>query len=216
MLKVYESVLIALDDQADHADLYDEPGQNYAKRSFESLCKWLRKDGFVFNDGHLVSVTGVQSSAVVKAISVEFSAQHIADQIVRMEQAIERDDCWLAIGTAKELVETACKTILTEFGVNFSAKADLMELYKLVRKKLKLVPEDIPDAAKASSTIKNLLSNLATIVQGLAELRNPYGTGHGPEGRVKGLEPRHAKLAVGTATTLVTFLFDTYKQRNKR
>jgi hypothetical protein len=41
-------------------------------------------------------------------------------------------------------------------------------------------------------------------------------TGHGPEGRAKGLELRHAKLAVGTATTLVTFLFDTYKQRKKK
>jgi hypothetical protein len=215
-LKVYEDVLTALEVQANHADLYDDPVQNYAKRTFQSLCKWLRKDGFVFNDGHLVSVTGVQSSVVVKEISVEFNAQHIADQIARMDQAIERNDCWLAIGTAKELVETACKTILTEFGVNFSAKADLTELYKLVRKELKLVPEDISDAAKASATIKNILSNLATIVQGVAELRNPYGTGHGPEGRAKGLELRHAKLATGAATTLVIFLFDTYKQRKRK
>jgi hypothetical protein len=81
---------------------------------------------------------------------------------------------------------------------------------------LKLVPEDIPNAAKASSTIKNLLSSLVIIVQGVAELRNLYGTGHGPEGRAKGLELRHANLAVGSSMTLVTFLFDTYKQRKKK
>jgi hypothetical protein len=216
LLKVYENVLITLEDQANPSELFDEPHQSYAKRSFESLSKWLRKDGFVFNDGHLVSVTHVQSSGAIKELSVEFNSQHIADQIVRMQQAIDRNDCWLAIGTAKELVETACKTILRESGISFGANADLLDLYKLVRKELKLVPEDIPNAAKASSTIKNILSNLATIVQGVAELRNLYGTGHGPEGRAKGLELRHANLAVGSATTLVTFLFDTYKQRTKK
>jgi len=216
LLKVYENVLIALEDQANRSELFDEPRQRYAKRSFENLSKWLRKDGFVFNDGHLVSVTRAQSSGVIKELSVEFNSQHIADQVVRMEQAIDRNDCWLAIGTAKELVETACKTILRESGISFGPNADLLDLHKLVRKELKLVPEDIPEAAKASSTIKNILSNLATIVQGVAELRNLYGTGHGPEGRAKGLELRHAKLAVGTATTLVTFLFDTYKQRKKK
>ncbi len=102
------------------------------------------------------------------------------------------------------------------WGISFGPNADLLDLYKLVRKELKLVPDDIPNAAKASSTIKNLLSSLVIIVQGVAELRNLYGTGHGPEGRAKGLELRHANLAVGSATTLVTFLFDTYKQRKKK
>jgi hypothetical protein len=30
---------------------------------------------------------------------------------------------------------------------------------------------------------------------------------------VKGLSPRHAKLAVGAAATLAVFLFDTHKDR---
>ena len=216
LLKVFENVLIALDDQANRSEFFDETCQNDAKRSFESLSKWLRKDGFAFNDGHLVSLTRVQSIPAIKELSLEFNSQHIADQIARMQQAIDRNDCWLAIGTAKELTETTCKTILRESGISFGANADLLDLYKLVRKELELVPEDIPNAAKASSTIRNLLSSLVIIVQGVAELRNLYGTGHGPEGRAKGLELRHANLAVGSATTLVTFLFDTYKQRNKK
>jgi hypothetical protein len=50
-------------------------------------------------------------------------------------------------------------------------------------------------------------------VQGLAELRNLYGTGHGKEGSTKGLAARHAKLAVGAAITLADFLFDTHENR---
>jgi hypothetical protein len=54
------------------------------------------------------------------------------------------------------------------------------------------------------------LSNLATIVQGVAELRGLYGTGHGKDGKARGLQPRHARLAVGAASSLVTFAFQTH------
>jgi hypothetical protein len=80
---------------------------------------------------------------------------------------------------------------------------------KLTSRELKLTPDDITDQAKAAETIK-LLSNLATITQGIAELRNRYGTGHGKAAGGKGLGPRHAKLAVGAASTLAVFLVETH------
>ncbi|MCX5933008.1 MAG: abortive infection family protein [Cyanobacteria bacterium] len=79
-------------------------------------------------------------------------------------------------------------------------------------KELKLVPEGIPDAARGADVIKNLLSNLGTIGNGLAELRGLYGTGHGKHGRSASLNARHAKLAVGAASTLAVFLFETHKE----
>src|SRR5258708_5420261 len=60
-----------------------------------------------------------------------------------------------------------------------------------------------------------MLMNLAQLVQGSAELRNAYGTGHGrsrAQARQR-LEPRHARLAVGTATTLGVFLYETHEAR---
>jgi hypothetical protein len=56
------------------------------------------------------------------------------------------------------------------------------------------------------------LSNLGTIGNGLAELRGLYGTGHGKHGKTAELSARHAKLAVGAAATLATFLFETHKE----
>lgn len=55
-----------------------------------------------------------------------------------------------------------------------------------------------------------MLSNLATLVQGISEIRSLYGTGHGKDGKTKGISSRHARLAVGAATTLVTFAFQTH------
>ena len=57
--------------------------------------------------------------------------------------------------------------------------------------------DDVPQAAKGAEMVKRVLSNLATIVQGVAELRGLYGTGHGKDGKARGLQPRHARLAVG-------------------
>ncbi len=139
---------------------------------------------------------------------------YVAQQITRIEAAVINDP-GLAIGTAKELVETCCKTILTDRAVQFSKNADLPELVKLTSKELELTPDDIPEKAKAVETIKRLLSNLATITQGVAELRNHYGTGHGKAAGAKGLQSRHAKLAAGAASTLAVFLTETHNERPK-
>jgi hypothetical protein len=130
-----------------------------------------------------------------------------------MKVAVENDPA-LAIGTAKELVETVCKTILTERNIEFSPDADVPKLVKETRQVLGLVPESIPNSAKGSESIRRLLSNLGNVAQGLGELRNLYGTGHGKGGSVRGLGPRHARLAVGAAGTLATFLFETHLERS--
>ena len=67
----------------------------------------------------------------------------------RMESAVERDP-ELAIGTAKELVETVCKTILAERGKPATGTPDMPTLTKVTLKELKLVPDGVPDAARGS------------------------------------------------------------------
>ena len=38
---------------------------------------------------------------------------------------------------------------------------------------------------------------------------------HGREGRHRGLEPRHARLAVGTAVAFIDFATSTYRKQNE-
>jgi hypothetical protein len=149
----------------------------------------------------------------LKESTKPFDDEQMAKQINRIEKSIS-DDPALAIGTAKELVETCCKTILDASGETNYDRLDLIKLVKHTMKHLQLMPDDIPDAAKGAKTIKAVLGNLATISQGMAELRNLYGTGHGKHANHKRLPPRHARLAVGAATTLASFLFETHAARN--
>jgi len=156
-------------------------------------------------------LAGGPSLSPLKEHAKVLNASHLAEQIRRLEASVETDPS-LAIGTAKELIETCCKTILAERGKTVSGTPDVSTLTKETMKELKLVPEGIPDATRGADVIKRLLSNLGTIGNGLAELRGLYGTGHGKHGSSTGLSPRHAKLAVGAAATLTVFLFETHKE----
>ncbi|BAU67170.1 hypothetical protein STA3757_45800 [Stanieria sp. NIES-3757] len=191
----------------------------------ERLCQlynsYLKNDGYQIVEKTRISdkpvfigrfigtsvAPGIQSA---KEVFSGTDVGYISQQITRMETAINQDP-ELAIGTAKELVETCCKSILHECNISFSKSDDLPKLVKNTVQQLELTPDNIPDKAKASDTIKRLLSNLASITQGVAELRNHYGTGHGKLSANKGLQPRHAKLAVGAASTLAVFLTETHR-----
>ena len=210
ILQIYENVLHRVEANASDANVSTQ-AQDQHKTSRGTLIRFLEKDGFSWVEGRIVSSQGVPSLASFKKTTATFDAQHLADQIRRMESAVESDPS-LAIGTAKELIETTCKTILAERGKPIPGTPDMVQLTKATLKELKLVPEGIPDAARGSDVIKRLLSNLGTIGNGLAELRGLYGTGHGRHGRTQGLVVRHAKLAVGVAATLAEFLFQTHKE----
>lgn len=180
----------------------------YARQEFDRFQQQLRREDYEYRDGVIVPLSAAARLADAKLIAEQFDAAHITDQIKRIEASIDVDPA-LAIGTAKELVESCFKTILRERSVEYD-KEDLPQLGKKAFAAMKLLPDDVPDSAKGARTIKVLLSNLSTVVQGLAEMRGLYGTGHGRDGRSRGVNARHARLAVGAATTLVTFAFQTH------
>jgi len=204
VLRVFEAVLVDLDLEAE-SDGYNA---NWAKETAVALRRWLARDGIKEKDGRL-HLPGHDS---IDDTLTSIDAPELHRQIDRMRVAVDEDP-GLAIGTAKELVETVCKTVLTERGITVQKSWDTPRLVKETRKALELLPADIDDAARGAETIQRLLSNLGSITNGLAELRNLYGTGHGKHGDAKGVHPRHARLAVGSASTLAIFLLETHEER---
>jgi hypothetical protein len=202
-----------------------QPDAQRAKKIVDDLNQLLAPDGWMLKPHKQLSGrpvyapartgTGANPSLTsAHEVATRIDAEHISQQITRMEGAIESDAA-LAIGTAKEFVESICKTILDDRQTPHDKKDDLPALVKKTTKALQLTADDIADTAKAAETIKRMLNNLGTIVQGSAELRNAYGTGHGKSGNQarQGLKPRHARLAVGAASTLGVFLWETHEER---
>lgn len=136
-------------------------------------------------------------------IADEMSSSYVARQVARMRSSIVTDPA-LAIGSAKEFVESIAKRILRDRGVTSVATETMPQLVKQARDHLNL-----SITADTDPILKRILSALSTITQGIAELRGKLGTGHGehPDSEHPPIEV--ARLAVGMATTLGVFLYET-------
>lgn len=172
----------------------------------------LERDGFKFENGGLVIRNPFARFQDLRAAAKELSSADILGHVERIETAIDTDPA-LAVGSAKELLETTCKTILSARQVEVDKADDVPQLMRKTMKTLNLLPEDIPEHVRGVETIRRLLSNLSTAVTGLAQIRNLYGTGHGRHGSRRGLSARHAKLAAGAASSLAVFLLETHEER---
>jgi Abortive infection C-terminus len=78
------------------------------------------------------------------------------------------------------------------------------------------VPAEVDDAKKGAEIVRKCLRQLGAVAASLGELRNLYGSGHGRDGKWKGLGPRHARLAVGAGITVAEFIAETYLERKGR
>ncbi len=140
------------------------------------------------------------------------SLSQVESAVHRIREAVSKDPA-LAIGSAKDLVETVCKTILGESAIGRSEVRKFHSLLRATLKELDLIPEGVPESRRGKKVIQGILGSLGTVGNGVAELRNLYGTGHGRHGAAGGLQERHAKLAVGAMATLAVFLFETHAAR---
>lgn len=138
-----------------------------------------------------------------------FNSDYISAQIDSMVK-LQDENPTDAIGKAKELIESCCKTILEKEGYTIEKDWDMIRLVDETFKLFGIMPKQISDDIKGAKSIKQVLGNLKAIAQGISELRNLYGSGHGKSSSFTGLEPRHASLAVGSSVTLVRFLWDSY------
>ena len=144
--------------------------------------------------------------------SQSFTSEYLDAQRKLLQQSID-DNPTAAIGTAKDLVESCCVTILESRSVAFSKDDDLPKLVDKTTIALGINPRGVPNEAPEARIVKTLLGSLANAARSLAELRNAYGTGHGRPKSYNGLTQRHARLAAGTSLTLVQYLWDTHLER---
>lgn len=156
--------------------------------------------------------SGISALAQRAGLEARFTSEYMHQQIDALFTSRETYPTE-AIGKSKELVESCCKTILEENGSTYDKNWNLGQLVKATMQCLDVDANEINAGLPAGDTVKRILGSLGNIAGGIAELRNPYGTGHGKPDSYKGLTVRHAKLAVGSATTPVEYLWDAHEWR---
>ncbi|WP_372784581.1 abortive infection family protein [Phenylobacterium sp.] len=192
-----------------------QPDQAEAEAFVALANRHLARDGFqlavvdtisgrnIYAGGRTLSFHSDLNDA--RRVADALSSSQVFAQITRMKDSVERDPA-LAIGSAKEFVETICKAILEARGVAPTGYLDFQPLVTMTREALALKVDPA-----AERTLKSLLGALGTIVNSIAELRGQLGTGHGAAANAPTPPVEIARLAVGVATSLGVFLWERHR-----
>lgn len=137
---------------------------------------------------------------------------HIEEQVKGIERAVDENP-GLAFDLAKTLIESACRTILSERNIPFDPGDDLPKLFKTASLNLPFLPASASDEAEIRKSLAQTLNGLHTAIQGVCELRNACGfASHGAESARPALETVQALLAAETADAIVGFLHRVHRQ----
>jgi hypothetical protein len=150
----------------------------------------------------LFNATHVEKSVEIKKY---LDSDYVHKKIDLMNKAVitETD---VAIGTGKELLETICKSIMKQRSLAINKDWTLPQLVKNTTASMDFKPKGVENPDGAERSVKQILNGINTIIQGVTELRNAYGSGHGKSEDFKGLEPVYAKLFVGVVADAALFL----------
>jgi len=113
-----------------------------------------------------------------------------------------------AVSAACNILESVCKVYIADEKLTPPAKQDLQGVWGIVRKDLGFDPSRVEDV-----DLKQILSSLLGVVNGIGALRTHASSAHG-QGRVLyKLEPRHARLAIHAAHTVVAFVLESWDKK---
>lgn len=165
---------------------YEEKMEYEYNRDYEDEFWWGDKPRYNETNSNLYQkckeiVDRLEGSSVAIAktaedLKIKFSSDYLSRQIDLMVQ-MQISDPTNAIGMAKELIESCCKTILDEKGIAYTKNDDVPQLADKTVAVLNLLPANVQPTDRGADAIKAVLGNLRAIPTKLAEIRNPFVAG---------------------------------------
>lgn len=181
------------------------------------LNRFLAPDGFELrHQGQKVVLAPVGKSAAVidhLATKVEvINFDTVARDIKRALESCDRDP-EDAVTAACSVVESVCRSVLIELGLELPAKQDITGLNKAVRDPLGLSPQRSDLPGQVADDVRKVLSGLATMIEGIGALRTHAGDAHGRERGFARIDARIARLAIHSASTAALFIIETWQKK---
>ncbi len=201
-------LLMTLFDLLVEGRAFDPAYEHHASKPTIAMAqKRLRAFGFVLSDDGTLS----GNAQLDIAAGALMTLPDLHDHIRRISLALGSEDSALLLGSAKELIETTSKFVLTE--LDRPLPDDFPGLLSEALAVLGLHPKGSSADGTVAAATRRVLGGLQQIGLGVNELRNAHGTGHGRVKAVK-LSLRHAKLAAGSAVVLATVMVDTFEDQS--
>jgi Abortive infection C-terminus len=174
------------------------------------LITVLAKEGLSYARGgyiHGANLTG-PSKSLGERLKVN-SIQVVETEFDRAYRSIESDPP-AALTSACAILEAVCKHYIQAEYLPMPGKQTLGTLWSEVSKHLGLSPAQLAD-----DDMKQILSGLFSIANGIGALRTHEGSAHGHGNKTYKVEARHARLAVHAAHTMTVFVLETWEARKK-
>lgn len=205
-----------IESAADPRDFITEPEKLTAVVDY--LNRFLALDGFELrHQGQKVVLAPVGKSAAVidhlvnKVDVIDFDT--VARDIERALASCDSDP-EDAVTAACSAVESVCRSVLIELGLELPAKQDITGLYKAVRDPLGLSPQRSDLPSQVADDVRKVLSGLATTIEGIGALRTHAGDAHGRERGFARIDARIARLAIHSASTAALFIIETWQKKH--
>lgn len=171
--------------------------------------KWsriLREDGFDVDEATGTVRFGRAAGRLTEhALNALPDPQSIQDHLRRLGDSVDTDPR-LAVSTAKALIESTAKCVLTARGQSYTRAAKVPALVNAAQESLGLAAKSVNDEDRA---LRQALQSLVTLTQSVTELRNRVGIDHGAEEVPRWVRPRHARLVVGAAQVWCQLMLET-------
>jgi len=173
--------------------------------------KILAKYGLSYHQGG--QIIGAEALLPSRSLKEILASRDLTAVEIEFQRAIEKveSDHATGITAACSMIESLCKVYIEDENLKMPKKKEIMELWKVVRKNLGFDPRQVED-----QDIIKILSSLASVADGIGALRTHTSSAHGRGRRPYKLEPRHARLSIHAACSLVAFVIETWEARRDK
>jgi hypothetical protein len=177
------------------------------------LADWLAEHESALSTD-IYGTPGIRLIAADLSDLTDPSAIH--EQLARLRSIDATADPALAIGTAKDLLESTVKVLLASLGEPIEKNAKLPKLVERLHRALDADPSMLPAGDPATGPLRLVLGGLKSTAIGIVELRNKVGTGHG------GLEATNltgsslGRLAIDAVSTYCAAMLSLHAQHRRR
>lgn len=186
------------------------PDEEYWNTKRDRIRKALAMHGLSYHHGGKIlgGGPGVPSRSL-KEILEDRDLVAIETEFQRAVDSVESDP-GTGITAACSIIESLCKVYIEDEKLEMPSKQTIKNLWKVVRQHIGLDPGKVED-----QDIARILSGFTSVVDGIGALRTHTSSAHGRGRRIYRLEPRHARLSIHAAHTLVMFVIETWEARRK-
>ncbi len=181
------------------------PDRDYVERLRSNVRRALARHGLSYQQGG--TILGATLSTPSRSVEDLIRQRNLGELQKEFDRALANveSDPPAAVTAACAILESLFKVIIADEGLTLPSDQSVLPLWRVVQAHLGLQPGNATD-----QHVRQILQGLASSLQGIAGLRSNVGSAHGHGPGTPAVEPRHARLAVHAAHTLVVFVLESW------